>query len=532
MEKFLIPFLFLFCFIIASFILSLWKKRKDIADTLWGIGFLIVTWSSFSLNPFSYTSIIVSLLVSFWAIRLSVHIYQRNRHRKEDFRYDKWKTRTQVFFYVFLLQGIILFFVALPIIWIQTHPSNEIPLIPILIWSIGFLLETLSDYQLTRFKKIESNKNRLLMTGLWSYVRHPNYLGEIIQWWGIWLICASVPYGFLFIISPLLISYLIIFISGVKPLEDKMKKHPDFKFYSEKTPSVIPISLINGVLYSITWCIIVSYAGKGFTLIPTTVASIYFLSQLLLFSKYDRRSFLVCIPLSIFIFFLGLIQESIFFQTQTLIYLNQKYFPPFWLLTLYPVFSLTLNSSLSFLNKNICLSFFLGGFGACLSYLTGEKLHAVIIGSTTSCVGIFLSWGIFTILALQYNRKMIKLEELYTNPKNLNQSITVFFDASCPFCSKEMKYLKNRKQTGAIVYATPTSQLELEKITTAFSFDESMKSIHGLTYDGKILKGIDTLSEIYARTDLPFLAIFLQAPLFSPIFKISYWIWAKFRLKF
>ncbi len=532
MEKFLIPFASLFAFVVFSFIFSLIKKRKDIADTLWGIGFLIVTWTSFLLNQFSLNSLIVSLLVSFWAIRLSLHIYKRNKHRTEDFRYEQWKTPLQVFFQVFLLQGIILFIVALPIIWIQTHPVDGFSFIPVVIWTVGFFLETVSDYQLAQFKKNESNQNQLLMTGLWGYVRHPNYLGEIIQWWGIWLICAYLPLGFLFIISPLLITFLIIFVSGVKPLEDRMKKHPDFKKYSEKTPSIAPMSLVNGTLYSIAWFVIVSCGGKNLTLLALIVGSLFYFSNLFLFTKYDRKSFLICIPLSIVALVFGFIQESIFIQTKTLVYLNQNYFPPIWVLILYPVFSLTINSSLLFLNKSICLSFFLGGLGACLSYSTGEMLHGVVIEALGSYLIIFLSWGTFLSILLVYNRKMIHLENLFTNPERLNQPITVFFDSSCPVCAKEMKHLKNRKQTGVIEYATPTSQSELEKLTTAFTYAESMKSIHALTHDGKILRGIDTLSAVYARTDLPLLAIFLQAPLFSPLFRMLYGIWAQIRLKF
>ncbi len=475
---------------------------------------------------------IVSLLVSAWAIRLSVHIYRRNRGRREDFRYEQWKTPTQIFFQVFLLQGVILYIVALPILWIQTHPATEISFIPIVIWTIGFLIEGVSDYQLAQFKKNGANGKQLLMKGLWGYVRHPNYLGEIVQWWGIWLICAALPGGFFFIISPILITFLIIFVSGVKPLEDRMKNHPDFKKYSEKTPSLAPLSLINGTVYTIAWYVIVSFGAKNSTVIPLLGAGLFYLSQLFLFSKYDRRSFLIAIPLSGIALFLGLIQESIFIQTKTVIYLNQVYFPPLWLLTLYPVFSLTLNSSMLFLNKNLFISFLFGGLGACLSYLAGEKLGGVIVPSLGSYVTIFFSWGILLSLLLQFNRKMVVIEEFYTNRERLKESVTVFFDSACPVCAKEMRSLKKRNQTGRLEYASLTSQRELEKITTAFTFEEAMKSIHGLTHRGKILKGIDTLSEVYARTDLPLLAIFLQAPLFSPLFRMAYWVWAKIRFIF
>ncbi len=533
LEKLLTTYFFtfstLFTFVFVSFFFALIKKRKDVADIFWGIGFFIVAWTAFFLNDFSFNGLVVNALVSIWAIRLSLHIYLRNKERKEDFRYEKWKTKSQMFSQVFLLQGCILFIVSLPIIWIQTHPTNEIHYIPILIWFIGFLLESIGDYQLLRFKKNGANTGKLLISGLWSYVRHPNYLGEIIQWWAIWMIALYLPYGFLFVISPLLISILIIFVSGIKPLEEKMKGHPDFIKYSAKTPSLIPPSLINGLFYSLTWFFVVQYGAEGWQSVSLMIGVIFYLSQLAIFYKYDRKSFLICMPLSVFALVLGMIQESFFIHLDILFYPSQRYFPPLWLLSLYPLFSLTLNSSLSFLNKNFYLAFFLGSVGAAFSYLVGEKLHGVVLLSYSSYFTITISWGIFLILLLYLNKKMMAVEENFTNPEKLKEPITVFFDISCPICAKEMAHLKRRKQTGLIYYATASSDSDLKKIKAPFTYEESMQTIHGLTHDGRILKGIDTLSAAYARTNLPLLAVFLQAPGFSTFFRMIYWIWSKIR---
>ena len=522
-------FLTLFSFIFLCFLIYTVKKRKDLADTFWGIGFIVVAWTGFIFSGFSYIGLVVNSLVTLWAIRLTIHIFLRNRKRDEDFRYEKWKGNRQVFFKVFILQGIILFIVALPIIWIQLHPISEIPLLPILIWSIGFLLEAVSDYQLLVFKNDKGNNGKLLISGLWGYVRHPNYLGEILQWWAIWMISSYLPYGFLLIISPLLITALIIWISGIKPLEDKMKGNPDFIEYAKKTPSLIPFSLVNGLLYSLTWYFVVKYGAKGAFATALIIGGAFYLSQILFFSKYNRKLFLICIPLSILSLILGSIQEIIFINTNVLIYPNHINFPPLWLLILYPIFSLTLNSSLSFLNKKLYLPFLLGGIGANLSYLCGEKLNGVILTNSWSYLVIFISWGILLTLITYFNSKLIALEQNLTSPESLQKPITVFFDISCPICAKEMHHLKKRKQTGLIYYATPCSNTELKKITTAFTYKESMKSIHGLTHDGQILKGIDTLSNVYARTDLPLLAIILQTPLFYTFFRGIYWIWLKIR---
>jgi steroid 5-alpha reductase family enzyme len=189
------------------------------------------------------------LMVTAWSFRLAIHIARRNQKRKEDFRYENLKKnwgrhyRLRLFSQVFLLQGVILYIVALPILWINTHPAtigwNQLKF-AFPIWLAGFVVETVSDHQLAQFQKVATNRGKLLMTGLWSFVRHPNYLGELIQWWAIW----ALSMNFFLLISPLLISFLIIKVSGIAPLEEKMKSHPDFAKYAERTPSLIPFSIL------------------------------------------------------------------------------------------------------------------------------------------------------------------------------------------------------------------------------------------------------------------------------------------------
>ena len=353
----------------------------------------------------------------------------------------------------------------------------------------------------------------------------------MIQWFAIWAISAYAPYGVFLIISPVLISFLIIFVSGIKPLEKKMASHPDFKKYAENTPSVIPITVVNGILYYVVWYLCIQYGAKGPLLIPIVAGLLFFLIQVPLFYRYDSKSFLTCAELSLYALVLGFLQEKFFIYTHTLAYEGHIHWPPIWLLILYPVFSLTLNSSLSFLNKNIGFSFILAGIGACFSYLVGEKLNAVVVNSIASYATIFISWGVFISALIYLNRKLSVIYEDYTNKKKLETSITVFFDTSCSICAKEMSQLKKRKQTGLIIYEDLSSQSALKKTTTAFSYKEAMATIHGLTHDGKIIKGIDTLSALYARTNLPFLAILLRAPLFNRFFRIMYWMWAKIRVQ-
>jgi steroid 5-alpha reductase family enzyme/predicted DCC family thiol-disulfide oxidoreductase YuxK len=518
--------------------ISIYNKRLDVADTAWGGGFLLISWSAFFLSEASLQAFLVNACVSIWAIRLGVHIYQRNRHLEEDFRYQQMKAgwqnhqKLQIFCKVFLLQGLILYVVALPVLWINSA-SYKISFITIVgslfLWIVGFVLETVADYQLVKFKKSTDHKGKILQTGLWSYSRHPNYLGEIIQWWAIWSITASYAIGWIWIVSPLLITYLIIKVSGVAPLERKMASHPDFKKYSEKTPVLAPLGLFNGVIYSVSWFAIISYGAQGSIVIPWVVGVISYLSQLWILFKSNKSFFLISLPLSIYILLFGFLQEMLLIHIPTISYPNGGIFPPFWILILYGLFALSFNSTLLFLHRKLFLAFLLGGSSALFFYYLGEKLGAVHLVNKIAYPMIFLSWGLFIAIVLVLNRKLKACADSYLSSNELMTPITVFFDGNCPICSREMRILKKRKQTGIISYISLVSEADLNKITTRITYKQAMEKIHAIDASGNIITGIDALSAVYAKTDLPLLAIFLQAPGFHLFFSFIYAIWCKIR---
>lgn len=245
------PTLILFVYMSFWFVVSLIKKRNDVADVAWGLGFVLMAWSSFSFFDYSgIRGIIVGVLVSIWGLRLAWHIYTRNKGKAEDYRYLAWRNEWGKWFYlrsylqVYLLQGLFLFLIVSPILLINNSSASPLGILDILgvaVWLFGFYFESVGDAQLARFIKNPENKGKLMQSGLWAYTRHPNYFGEVTQWWGIWLIALSVPYGLLGIIGPLTITILILKVSGVPMLEKKMAENPDFAEYKRRTSVFIPL---------------------------------------------------------------------------------------------------------------------------------------------------------------------------------------------------------------------------------------------------------------------------------------------------
>ena len=148
------------------------------------------------------------------------------------------------FIFVFLVQAILFCVVATPVIAIMLSDSAPLDIfsrIGTLLWLVGFACEVMGDMQLTAFLKDPKNHGKVMTKGLWHYSRHPNYFGEIVMWWGIFVIALSTPYGFLTIIGPATITYLITYISGVPLAEKSLSTHPDFTHYRATTSVLVPL---------------------------------------------------------------------------------------------------------------------------------------------------------------------------------------------------------------------------------------------------------------------------------------------------
>lgn len=240
----------IFMYMSALYLIAQKKQNNSIVDVAWGLGFSIIALISFFYHrPHEIPHAIVTIITLTWGLRLSIHIYLRNKGKGEDKRYAamraSWgeKEPFYSFFKIFMLQGFLMLIVTYPIVLINS--SSDINFTPLCItglvmWIIGFFFEAVGDYQLTQFLNNPENKGRVMRYGLWKYTRHPNYFGELMMWWGIFLMAALLPGGLITIISPLTMTFLLLFVSGIPLLEKPFEENPEFQEYKKVTNALIP----------------------------------------------------------------------------------------------------------------------------------------------------------------------------------------------------------------------------------------------------------------------------------------------------
>lgn len=224
----------------------------SIADIGWPIGFILITlYTLFTFSTFMQRQLLISVLVIVWGTRLALHLYMRNKNRGEDTRYQKWKNQwahaflVRSYVQVFLMQGVVMLCIALPIILInstnrQITDLTLFDLIGFSLWCTGLLFEAVADYQLYLFLQDPAHRGKIMMQGLWRYSRHPNYFGEVLMWWGIFVIGCNITYGWITIISPATISYILLFVSGIPLAEKQLEGLQAFAQYKKQTNIFIP----------------------------------------------------------------------------------------------------------------------------------------------------------------------------------------------------------------------------------------------------------------------------------------------------
>lgn len=241
---------------LAAFFLVLWVasvavRDASIVDRFWGLAFVVVaTAASAATDGAVDRARLVTILITIWGLRLSLHITARNLGHAEDYRYQAmrrhWGERFPVvsLVTVFGLQAVIAWIVSLPLQAAISAPMPEdlglLDFLGLVVWTGGFLFEAVGDWQLTAFQADARNRGRVMNRGLWRYTRHPNYFGDAVQWWGIFLFAAATG-AWWTAVGPALMTLLLLRVSGVALLEKKLRKsRPGYEEYVRRTSAFLP----------------------------------------------------------------------------------------------------------------------------------------------------------------------------------------------------------------------------------------------------------------------------------------------------
>lgn len=229
--------------------LSLWRRDASVVDGFWGATIAGLGWYYvWRTAPEGAVAWIVLFLATAWGGRLSAYLTWRNWGEPEDFRYREMREKHGSRFpavslvTVFLLQAVLAWVVSAPLFQaaVATGGPGPVGWIGVAVALLGLGWEVAADWQLQRFLARREDGDGVLSDGLWRYSRHPNYFGEFVFWWGIFLTTAST-HGFPWAAaSPLLMSVLLLRISGVPMLEERLDERPEYRRYAERTNAFFP----------------------------------------------------------------------------------------------------------------------------------------------------------------------------------------------------------------------------------------------------------------------------------------------------
>ncbi len=227
-----------------------WFKQSDkLTDLIYSLSFFVVAIFLYLNSSKTVTALLLTIMICCWAVRLGSYLFWRINKMKKDTRFDDRRPNFTSLMNFWLLQTGSIIIILIPAIIFYSKPNVELQLIQLVamaIWLLGFLLESIADFQKSSFKSKPQHKGKFISTGLWSIVRYPNYLGEILCWIGVFLFCTPVfiTGNWIAVVSPLWIVILLVFISGIPFLEkSSMEKYGplvSFQEYVKHTKKLIP----------------------------------------------------------------------------------------------------------------------------------------------------------------------------------------------------------------------------------------------------------------------------------------------------
>ena len=246
--------------IVAAFLVTLVVARAagkhSVVDVTWGLGFVAIAAAAYVVSGVlgvgnDAVRLVALLLPAVWGLRLGGHLAWRNHGKGEDPRYAAMlgddhapgATTSTVLRKVYLPQAGVMLVVVLPVLaaMVRTSTVLAVVIVGALLWAVGLVFETVGDAQLARFKANPDNKGTVLSSGLWRYTRHPNYFGDMCVWWGIFIVAAGHPAALVAVVGPVLMTYLLVSVTGKELTEKSMSDRPGYDEYVRTTSGFLPL---------------------------------------------------------------------------------------------------------------------------------------------------------------------------------------------------------------------------------------------------------------------------------------------------
>ncbi|MDD7936811.1 DUF1295 domain-containing protein [Actinomycetospora lutea] len=230
--------------------------RHSVVDVTWGLGFVAVAVVAYVVSGVmevgdAVVRTVVLALVAVWGLRLAIYIGWRNHGRGEDPRYAAMlgddhapgAVTSTVLRKVYLPQAGVMLVVSLPVLAAMVRASTVLPvvIVGVVLWLVGFVFESVGDAQLMAFKADPGNQGKVLDSGLWRWTRHPNYFGDACVWWGIFVVAAGHPLALVTVVGPLLMTYLLVSVTGKELTERSMAQRPGYDEYVRRTSGFLPL---------------------------------------------------------------------------------------------------------------------------------------------------------------------------------------------------------------------------------------------------------------------------------------------------
>lgn len=225
------------------------QGRVSVVDTSWGLGFVAVALvAAVAGDGPLWRRLLLLVLVTVWGLRLAWHMHRRNSGKGEDPRYAEMLSGhpghplAVAIRKVYAVQGLSVWFVSLPI-QVSASTGNGITALAVVgtgLWLLGVLFEAVGDRQLAAFKADPKTRGTVMDRGLWAWTRHPNYFGDSCVWWGLYLVSASAWPGVLTVLSPVAMTYFLVFATGARLLERHMAERPGYAEYQQRTSYFLP----------------------------------------------------------------------------------------------------------------------------------------------------------------------------------------------------------------------------------------------------------------------------------------------------